>query len=169
MVSVIVDPFSDHFGYHILHWIISQSGAWYSKVNENLQYNLRSLETGVSVIDNILTPKDEEEFPHGNQQHIRDVEEINYDRNDNFSSMIYNNSHHIHILNQIVDMNIHFNDRNSIDNQATAMRELPSGKKQLDIYVTTIGSLVFYLSFSHSLSRNKSLIQTSFESSSRLS
>lgn len=107
MVNVIVDPLSDHVGYHILHWIISQSGAWYSKVNENLQDNLRSLETGVAVIDDILTPK-EEENPYENQQHI-EVEDNHFNLNGIFPNHD-NNDHHINILNQIINMNINFNE-----------------------------------------------------------
>lgn len=102
MVNVMVDPFSDHVGYHILHWIISQSGAWYSKVNENLQSNLRSLETGVAVIDGILTPQ-EDEVPYGNQQHIALEEEVFPIRGNNI------HNHHINILNQIINMNINEN------------------------------------------------------------
>lgn len=108
MVNVIVDPLSDHVGYHLLHWVVSQSGAWYSKVNENLQDNLRSLETGVAVIDDILTPK-EEESPYDNQQ-IIDNEDNRY----NYHEMNANNDHHLNILNQIINMNINYNDR-SID------------------------------------------------------
>lgn len=62
MVNVLVEPLmGDHFGYHILHWIISQSGLWYSKFNENIQQNLRTIESGVAVIDEILTD-DEDDF-----------------------------------------------------------------------------------------------------------
>lgn len=109
MVNVIVDPLSDHVGYHILHWIISQSGAWYTKVNENLQDNLRSLETGVAVIDDILTPK-EEELPYENQQRI-DNEESRY------VNGIQNNSndHHINILNQIINMNINYSNESTAE------------------------------------------------------
>jgi hypothetical protein len=106
MVNVMVDPFSDHVGYHILHWIISQSGAWYSKVNENFQSNLRSLETGVAVIDGILTPQ-EDEIPYGNQQNVG----LDEDVFPNHGNNIHN--HHINILNQIINMNI--NNENNID------------------------------------------------------
>lgn len=103
---VNVGPLSDHVGYHLLHWVISQSGAWYSKVNENLQDNLRSLETGVAVIDDILTPR-EEESPFDNQQHVE-------------ASPRYappnDHGHHIDILNQIINMNINYND-GSIEQQ----------------------------------------------------
>lgn len=99
MVNVILDPLSDHVGYHLLHWVVSQSGAWYSKVNENLQDNLRSIETGVAVIDDILTPK-EEEIPFENQQHI-EAEYYRHRRN--------SDDHHINILNQIINMNINNN------------------------------------------------------------
>lgn len=86
----VVDPLSEHVGYHILHWIISQ----YSKVNENLQDNLRSLETGVAVIDDILSPKEEELFD--NQQNVeRDDERPNEQ-----------DEHHVNILNRIINMNI---------------------------------------------------------------
>lgn len=100
MVNVIVDPLSDHVGYHLIHWVISQSGAWYSKVNENLQDNLRSLETGVAVIDDILTPK-EEEHPFENQQNI-EIEEIQ----NNCNGIFHSSNDHINILNQIISMNI---------------------------------------------------------------
>ena len=107
MVNVIVEPLSDHVGYHLLHWIVSQSGAWYSKVNENLQDNLRSLETGVAVIDEILTPK-EEENPYENQQLVEAEE--NHALNGLFQQN--SNDHHINILNQIVNMNINYNGEN---------------------------------------------------------
>jgi hypothetical protein len=62
MVNVLVEPLmGDHVGYHILHWIISQSGWWYSKFNENIQQNIRTIESGVAVIDEILTD-DEDDF-----------------------------------------------------------------------------------------------------------
>lgn len=111
MVNVIVDPLSDHVGYHILHWIVSQSGAWYSKVNENLQDNLRSLECGVAVIDDILTPK-EEENPYENQQNV-EAEDNRFNLNDIFQHD--SNDHHINILNQIVNMNINY--ENNIETQ----------------------------------------------------
>ena len=107
MVNVFVDPLSDHIGRHFLHWIVQQSAAWYSKVNENLQVNLINLESGVAVIDHILTPK-EEEIPIGNRENIRD-EENRIDFNNNYN--------HINILNQIINMNINYND-NNIENRA---------------------------------------------------
>lgn len=62
MVNVLVEPLmGDHVGYHILHWLISQSGLWYTKFNENIQQNIRTIESGVAVIDEILTP-DEDDF-----------------------------------------------------------------------------------------------------------
>lgn len=106
MVNIAVDPLSDHVGYHLLHWVISQSGAWYSKVNENLQDNLRSLETGVAVIDDILTPK-EDEVPFENQQNV-EVEEIQFHQS---------NDHHLNILNQIINMNINYNRENNIEHR----------------------------------------------------
>jgi hypothetical protein len=61
MVNLTLEPLlSDHVGYHILHWIVSQSGLWYSKVNENIQQNLRTIESGVAVIDEILTPQEDD-------------------------------------------------------------------------------------------------------------
>lgn len=61
MVNVLVEPLmGDHVGYHILHWIISQSGLWYSKVNDNIQQNLRTIESGVAVLDEILTPPEDD-------------------------------------------------------------------------------------------------------------
>lgn len=69
MVNAIVEPLmSDHVGYHILHWLISQSGLWYTKINENLQHNLRTIESGVSVIDEILTPQDDDFYFYENNQ-----------------------------------------------------------------------------------------------------
>jgi hypothetical protein len=105
MVNIIVDPLTDHIGKHILHWIINQSGQLYSKVNENLQNNLKNIETGVAVIDHILTPT-EEEFP-GQQ----DLDRDNEDDDDNF--IRNQNYNHINILNQIINMNINLNDRNN--------------------------------------------------------
>lgn len=93
----VVDPLSEHVGYHILHWIISQ----YSKVNENLQDNLRSLETGVAVIDDILSPK-EEELPFDNQQNVERDDGPNDPNQD---------EHHFNILNQIINMNINYEGR----------------------------------------------------------
>ncbi|CRK95436.1 CLUMA_CG008698, isoform A [Clunio marinus] len=107
MVNVTVDPLSDHVGYHILHWIISQSGEWYSKVNENLQDNLRSIESGVAVIDEILTPK-EEEVPYENQQYVAiESDQANGIRNEN-----NNHDPHMNILNQIINMNFNYDDSN---------------------------------------------------------
>lgn len=121
MVNVIVDPLSDHVGYHILHWIISQSGAWYSKVNENLQDNLRSLETGVAVIDDILTPK-EEEIPYENQQHV-EAEEPRFHQ-----GLFQNdNDHHLNILNQIINMNVNYNESSLESRPASFRRNPPSG------------------------------------------
>jgi hypothetical protein len=114
MVNVSVDPLSDHVGYHILHWIVSQSGAWYSKVNENFQDNLRTFETGVAVIDDILTPRDDEVL-EGNRQLMEEEE-----------NPIFQHNGHINMLNQIIDMNINYergNDRNVRGN-----RRRPSGK-----------------------------------------
>lgn len=70
MVNAIVEPLmnTDHVGYHILHWLISQSGLWYTKINENLQHNLRTIESGVSVIDEILTPQDDDFYFYENNQ-----------------------------------------------------------------------------------------------------
>lgn len=122
MVNVIVDPLSDHVGYHLLHWIISQSGAWYSKVNENLQDNLRSLETGVAVIDDILTPK-EEEIPYENQQHV-EAEEPRFHQ-----GLFQNNDngHHINILNQIINMNVNYNESSLESRSVSFRRNPPSG------------------------------------------
>lgn len=120
---IIVDPLSDHVGYHILHWIISQSGAWYSKVNENLQDNLRSLETGVAVIDDILTPK-EEEISYENQQHVEAEEQRFhqglFENNDD-------NDHHINILNQIINMNSNYNDTGPERRPMRIRRSPPAG------------------------------------------
>lgn len=121
MVNVIVDPLSDHVGYHLIHWVISQSGAWYSKVNENLQDNLRSLETGVAVIDDILTPK-EEENPFENQQNIEIEENQNHN---NFNGIFHSSNDHINILNQIINMNINYNRDNTVDRRLNVMRGNP--------------------------------------------
>lgn len=124
MVNVIVDPLSDHVGYHILHWIISQSGAWYSKVNENLQDNLRSLETGVAVIDDILTPK-EEENPYENQQVVEDEDISFHHLNGIFQHD--SNEHHINILNQIINMNINYNESSSSSECHSIRGNSPTG------------------------------------------
>lgn len=108
MVNVTVDPLSDQVGYHVLHWIISQSGAWYAKVNENIQDNLRSLENGVAVIDDILTPKEEESL-NENQQNA-DIEE--HPSNDYRFFHRNGNNHHINVLNQIINMNINYSNDN---------------------------------------------------------
>lgn len=113
MVNVVVDTFSDRVGYHIIHWIASMSGAWYAKVNENIQDNLRSIETGVAVIDDILTPK-EEEVPYENQQNgdiefENQMEELYYHRYGNQRG----SNHHINVLNEIINMNI--NSDNNIE------------------------------------------------------
>lgn len=70
MVNALVEPWlmGDHIGYHILHWIITQSGLWYSKLNENFQNNLRTIESGVAVIDEILTPDDDDFYFYENNQ-----------------------------------------------------------------------------------------------------
>ena len=107
MVNIALDPLSDHVGYHLLHWVISQSGAWYSKVNENLQDNLRSLETGVGVIDDILTPK-EDEIAFENQQNVEVEENQFYENGDD---------HHMNILNQIINMNINYNQENNTEHR----------------------------------------------------
>lgn len=68
---VLVEPsVSDHVGYNILHWIISQSGMWYTKFNENIQHNLRTIESGVAAIDEILTPQDDDLFYEMNNQYV---------------------------------------------------------------------------------------------------
>lgn len=110
MINIAVDPLSDHIGRHILHWIITQSGQWYSKVNANLQDNLRNIETGVAVIDNILSPKEEE--LHMNLQENYEEEEIE-------ALMRNNNYNHFNILNQIINMNINFNENSSHESRQT--------------------------------------------------
>lgn len=122
MVNIALDPLSDyHVGYHLLHWLVSQSGAWYSKVNENLQDNLRSLETGVAVIDDILTPE-EEEVPVGNQQHV-DAEVVQFPQNQS-------GDHHLNILNQIINMNINYNRENNVDHRRLH-GNIPPGQSML--------------------------------------
>lgn len=44
---------------HIFHWIT----LWNSSMGRDLIYNIESLENGISVIDHILTPKDEDRWP----------------------------------------------------------------------------------------------------------
>lgn len=69
MVNLTLEPLlSDHVGYHILHWIVSQSGLWYSKFNENIQQNLRTIESGVAVIDEILTPQEDDFYFYENNE-----------------------------------------------------------------------------------------------------
>lgn len=121
MVNITVEPLSDHVGYHLLHWVISQSGAWYSKVNENLQDNLRSLETGVAVIDDILTPKEEDNHNENHENiEVEEVEEILFEEN--------SNDHHLNILNQILNMNINNNRENSIDPRGIRGNFVPPGQ-----------------------------------------
>lgn len=43
----------------IFHWI----SLWNSSMGRDFIYNIESLENGISVIDHILTPKDEERWP----------------------------------------------------------------------------------------------------------
>jgi hypothetical protein len=87
MVNVL-DPLNmgDHIGYHFLHWLISR----YTKFNENIQYNIRTIESGVAVIDQILASQDDDFFCENNRyldQHYyyRGMNEFNnnYRVNDN--------------------------------------------------------------------------------------
>lgn len=45
------------------HWIVSHSGLWNSTVGRDFIYSIESLESGISVIDQIITPKEEEIRP----------------------------------------------------------------------------------------------------------
>lgn len=45
------------------HWIISHSGLWNSSVGRDFIYSIESLESGISVIDQIISPKEEEILP----------------------------------------------------------------------------------------------------------
>lgn len=67
---LVQQQLSDHIGYNIIHWIISQSGIWYTKFNENIQSNLRTIESGVAVIDEILTPQDDDLLYELNNQFV---------------------------------------------------------------------------------------------------
>lgn len=67
---LVQQQLGDHIGYNIIHWIISQSGIWYTKFNENIQSNLRTIESGVAVIDEILTPQDDDLLYELNNQFV---------------------------------------------------------------------------------------------------
>lgn len=60
MVDALADPLTDYFGRQLLHWIVSYSNTWYSTLSGELVDNIKSLESGVAVIDHILSPKEEE-------------------------------------------------------------------------------------------------------------
>ena len=69
---------TEHVGYHILHWIISQSGLWYTKFNENIQQNIRTIESGVAVIDEILTPNEDDFYFYENNERGTDERHYRY-------------------------------------------------------------------------------------------
>lgn len=100
--------FSEYVGYHFFHWLISRSGDWYGKINENLQDNLRSIENGVAVIDDILTQQVEESMSYENQQNVR----IETNRNEPQLNRalqqrdMNNNIDHINIINQVININM---------------------------------------------------------------
>ena len=85
---VLVEPqLSDHVGYNIIHWIISQSGMWYTKFNENIQSNLRTIESGVAAIDEILTPQDDDTFYEMNNQYVDHDRAYYYHQNARLNGM----------------------------------------------------------------------------------
>lgn len=47
----------------IFHWVISHSGLWNSSMGRDFIYSIESLENGISVIDHIISPKEEEVWP----------------------------------------------------------------------------------------------------------
>jgi hypothetical protein len=53
---------NEFYSFNLLNWIFARSSDLYSKFNENIQYNLRTIESGVAVIDEILTHEEEEDF-----------------------------------------------------------------------------------------------------------
>ncbi|XP_063707524.1 BTB/POZ domain-containing protein 6-B isoform X4 [Culicoides brevitarsis] len=62
----------------IFHWI----SVWNSSVGRDFIYNIESLENGISVIDHILTPKDEEPLENrncdNNNINVAEIEEEQY-------------------------------------------------------------------------------------------
>jgi hypothetical protein len=102
--------FSEYMGYHFFHWLISRSGDWYMKVNENLQDNLRSIENGVAVIDDILTQQVEESI-YENQQNIRIEANRNQPQPNRALQQrdMNNNIDHINIINQVININMNNN------------------------------------------------------------
>lgn len=113
--------FSDYVGYHFFHWLISRSGDWYVKMNENLQDNLRSIENGVAVIDDILTQSVEDFYE--NQENVRLDENRNRQPNRALQQRdLNNNIDHINIINQVININMHNNHQ-----QRVADHEVPHG------------------------------------------
>lgn len=121
MVNSLMEPLmGDHVGYHILHWIISQSGLWYAKFNENVQYNLRTFESGMAVIDEVLTPPEDDFYFFENnelgnddrlyrfyyqQQHQQQQQQqcnnLNVNRRDNYCQCCVNDNENGNDVNQL--------------------------------------------------------------------
>jgi hypothetical protein len=88
---LVQQQLSDHIGYNIIHWIISQSGIWYTKFNENIQSNLRTIESGVAVIDEILTPQDDDLLYELNNQYVDHDRAYYYHQNIRLNDNYYAN------------------------------------------------------------------------------
>jgi len=88
---LVQQQLSDHIGYNIIHWIISQSGIWYTKFNENIQSNLRTIESGVAVIDEILTPQDDDLLYELNNQYVDHDRAYYYHQNIRLNGNYYAN------------------------------------------------------------------------------
>jgi hypothetical protein len=112
MVNLLIEQptIRDHVGYNIIHWIISQSGMWYTKFNENIQHNLRTIESGVAVIDEILTPQEDDFLYDNNNEFI-----------DRANDRIYYYHHHRHYNNAFnrrvnqINGNYRVNDNNALN------------------------------------------------------
>lgn len=86
------------------------------KVNENLQDNLRSIENGVAVIDDILTQQVEESI-YENQQNIRIEANRNQPQPNRALQQrdMNNNIDHINIINQVININMNNNQQRVVD------------------------------------------------------
>lgn len=86
-------------------------------MNENLQDNLRSIENGVAVIDDILTQQVEDNF-YENQENVR--ADDNRNRQPNRAPQqrdLNNNIDHINIINQVININMNNNNRQRVIEQ----------------------------------------------------
>ncbi|KAG5673955.1 hypothetical protein PVAND_003951 [Polypedilum vanderplanki] len=121
MVNLLIErpTIRDHVGYNIIHWIISQSGMWYTKFNENIQHNLRTIESGVAVIDEILTPQEDDILYDNNNEFIdRANDRLYYYHNNAFNRR----------LNQINGNNYRVNGN---DNNANQLNDVNNNNNHL--------------------------------------